>query len=54
MVHTLRDFLQMDDFLTMGLWAIKIVIVVGLLYELYSLSRDSLAETDRAPDVRRM
>lgn len=36
----------MTDLLTMGLWAIKIVIVVGLLYELYTLSKDSLAETD--------
>ncbi len=44
----------MDDFLTMGLWAIKIVIVVGLLYALYSLSKDSLAETDRVSDVKRM
>jgi len=44
----------MDDFLTMGLWAIKIGIVVVLLYELYTLTKDSLAETDRVSDVKRM
>ena len=33
----------MTDLLIMGLWTIKIVIVVGLLYELYILSKDSLA-----------
>jgi hypothetical protein len=50
----LHHILQITDLLTMGLWAIKIVIVVGLLYELYTLSKDSLAETDRVRDVKRM
>ncbi len=31
----------MIDLLTIGLWTIKIAIVVGLLYELYTLSRGS-------------